>query len=542
MYSKAVWIRPLKFSAEQRNLKSYVIIGALCVFLLTTSRALADSKLTEHEMAARIDSLLEAAWKENGVKPAPPAADAEFLRRAWLDLCGIIPPINDNDGKTGIHSFLKDPSPDKRERLVKSLLKKPTHATHFANVWKNVMIPPDANVRRFGGGNGFETWVRGQFADNVPYNKMVSDLILAQGNANQTGPALFYTSLSLKPEELAASTSRIFLGNQIQCAQCHDHPFEHWTRKDFWGYAAFFARLQRSTQPNQVAFQVIDIAKGEVKIPETDDVVPAQFLGGEVSKDVDDKTRRVRLAKWLTAAENPWFARATVNRVWAMLFGRGIVDPVDDLGKHNTPSHPKLLDELSRYFADTGFDMDRLIRTLTITRAYQLSSESTADQEHLPELFSRMSIKTMSAEQLYDCLAEAMRRRDGSTTNQQQFGRGINQNRQAFLTKFRAPTQGATEYEAGIPQALTLMNGTNIRQATDLAQSDLLIALDAPFFSNAKRVEVLFLSTLSRMPDEDERKQFVDYVQKGGATGDNRKALSDVLWALLNSAEFVLNH
>jgi hypothetical protein len=516
------------------------IAFSLVVFATTTS--LAQSELTEHEMAARVDALLAAAWKENGVTPAPPAADAEFLRRAWLDLCGIIPPINDNDGKTGIHSFLRDPSPDKRERLIKSLLKKPTHATHFANVWTNVMISPDANVRQFGRGNGFNTWVRGQFADNVPYNKMVSDLILAQGNSNQTGPALFYTALQLKPEELAASTSRIFLGNQIQCAQCHNHPFEHWTRKDFWGYAAFFAQLQRPAQPQQQAFQVVDVATGDVKIPDTDDVVPARFLGGDISKDVDGETRRVRLAKWLTAAENPWFARATVNRVWAMLFGRGIVDPVDDLGEHNDPSHPELLNTLSQYFVATGFDLNRLIRTLAITKAYQLSSQSTSDGEHLPELFSRMAIKTMSAEQLYDCLAEAMRRREGAPNAQQGFNRNFNQGRQAFLTKFRAPTQGATEYEAGIPQALTLMNGTDIRQATDLAQSDLLIALDAPFFSNEKRVEVLFLSTLSRMPDDDERLHFVEYVKTGGPTKDSRKALSDVLWALLNSAEFVLNH
>ena len=514
-----------------------------CLLAVVAQTAIAESKRTEQEMAARIDALLAAAWEQNGVKPAPQATDAEFLRRAWLDLCGIIPPINDNDGKTGIHSFLRDPSPDKRERLIKSLLSNPTHATHFANIWQNVMIAADANVNQFGGAAGFETWLRGQFADNTPYDQMVSDLILAQGNANQTGPALFYTALQLKPEELAASTSRIFLGNQIQCAQCHNHPFEHWTRKDFWGYAAFFARLQQAPAPQQVAFQVADAATGEVKIPDTEDVVPAQFLGGELSADVDGQTRRARLAKWLTAAENPWFARATVNRVWALLFGQGIVDPVDDLGAHNKPSHPELLDELSVYFAETGFDVNRLIRTLAITRAYQLSSQSTGEGDDIPELFARMAIKTMSAEQLYDCLEEAMRRREGSVAGQQQqFGRGFDQNRQAFLAKFRAPTQGATEYEAGIPQALTLMNGTSIRQATDLAQSDLLVALEAPFFSNEKLVEVLFLSTLSRMPDDEETERFVEYVKKGGPTGDSRKALSDVLWALLNSAEFILNH
>lgn len=521
------------------------VLAALLVLTLTaTEKNLQAASPSEHEMAARIDELLETSWKENGITPAPPASDSEFLRRAWLDLCGIIPPINDSDGISGIHSFLDDPSPDKRERLVQGLLRKPTHATHFANQWKNVMLPADIQVRRLGGDNGFQTWLRGQFADNVPYDRTVSDILTASGNANQTGPALFYTALQLKPEELAASSSRIFLGTQISCAQCHDHPFDHWKREDFWGYAAFFARLQQPAGNQRVAFQVADVATGEVKIPETEKVVLPRFLGGEESRDDDGTTRRARLAKWLTSGENPWFARATVNRVWAIHFGRGIVDPVDDLGAHNRPSHPQLLDELASYFVETGFDLNRLIRTLTSTRAYQLSSQLLPGEEDTPEMFNRMAIKSLTAEQLYDCLAEAMRRRDPGITSQTRNlgGRNFNQNRQAFLAKFRAPTQGATEYEAGIPQALTLMNGTEIRQAVDLGQSDLLIALEAPFFSNEKRVEVLFLSTLSRRPSEEEREHFVAYVQSGGPTKDSRQALSDVLWALLNSAEFVLNH
>jgi hypothetical protein len=326
--------------------------------------------------------------------------------------------------------------------------------------------------------------------------------------------------------------------------QCHDHPFDHWKREDFWGYAAFFARLQRPAQVQQVAFQVADVATGDVKIPETEEVVLPRFLGGQESQDEEGTTRRTRLAKWLTSGENPWFARATVNRVWAIHFGRGIVDPVDDLGEHNRPSHPELLAELSSYFVETGFDLNRLIRTLAITKAYQLSSQLLPGEDDTPQMFNRMAIKSLTAEQLYDCLAEAMRRRADPTTAQARNtgGRNFNQNRQAFLAKFRAPTQGATDYQAGIPQALTLMNGRDIQQAVDLGQSDLLVSLEAPFFTDEKRVETLFLSTLSRKPTDEEREKFGGYVKSGGPNKNTRQALSDVLWALLNSAEFVLNH
>lgn len=521
-------------------------LGALgCVLLGCASTLIADS-LAEQKMSARVDAHLAEVWASENVQPAPMADDAEFLRRAWLDLTGTIPPINEraSDGNYGVRGFLADDSSDKRVRLINYLLSKPTHATHFSNIWKNEMLPADSNVQRFGGDAGFQNWLRGQFADNVPYDQMVRSLILADGAANQTGPALFYTALELKPEELAASTSRIFLGTQIQCAQCHDHPFDHWTRKDFWGYAAFFGRLQGPQGQQRVAFRVADASEGEVKIPETEEVVLPKYLGEQTSPD-DDRSRRIRLAEWLTKSDNPFFARATVNRVWALMFGRGIVDPVDDLGAHNTPSHPELLDDLATYFSQTGFDMNLLIRTLANTQAYQRSSRSEPGAEHRPELFARMQIKSLTAEQLYDCLQEAMRRREPRAQGQQvRFAgaRNFDQNRQAFLGKFRAPTQGATDYEAGIPQALTLMNGSIIREATDLGRSDLLVALEAPFFTDAERVEVLFLSTLSRMPTDEERAKLVPYVEIGGATKDRRKALGDVLWALLNSAEFVLNH
>ena len=511
----------------------------ICALLLTEPAVAAPPPV--EEMAARIDALLAEAWTREGVEPAPPASDAEFLRRAWLDLCGIIPPLNDPDGISGVRNFLASTDPNKRANLVQKLLARPRRATHLAAIWQSVLLPLDANVQQFGQ-SAFQSWLRGRLADNVPYDVLMEEIVLARGSANQPGPALFYTSLQLKPEELAASTSRVFLGTQIQCAQCHDHPFDHWKQRDFWAYAAFFGRLSR-IQPRQTAsYEVLDIQRGEVKLPGTQEVVLPQFLGGKVSSDESDKTRRERLVQWLTWPENPFVARAAVNRVWAQLFGRGLVEPVDDLGEHNPPSHPQLLDELAAYFVRTGYDLNRLTETLAATRAYQLSSQSPAEGIDRPELFARMAVKSLTAEQLYDCLLEATRRREVAMTQQTGLNRSTDAARAAFLNRFRAPTQGATEYEGGVPQALTLMNGPLMRQATDLSQSDLLVALDAPFFSTERRVEVLFLSTLARLPDDAERTTFSAHVERAGSDSDRRRALGDILWALLNTAEFTLNH
>lgn len=497
------------------------------------------------EMAGRIDERLAEAWSRAGVQPAPPASDAEFLRRAWLDLCGTLPPLNDTDGVSGVRTFLASADPQKRRRLVERLLAGPRHATHFANVWRSVLLPPETSVQQLAD-IGFQNWLRGQFADNVPYDRLIEDLILARGTAYQVGPALFYTALQLKPEELAASTSRAFLGTQIQCAQCHDHPFDHWKREDFWSFAAFFGRLRRIQPRRAGQSEVADAEQGEITLPGSEEIVRPRFLGGQASGDESVATRRERLVQWLTWPENPLVARATVNRVWAQLFGRGLVHPVDDLGRHNPPSHPELLDELAAYFVRTGYDLNCLVQTLAATRAYQLSSQSPAgtplDTAERPELFARMAIKGLTAEQLYDCLLEATRRRETSVATGPFPSGRIDLERSTFLSRFRAPTQGLAEYEGGVPQALTLMNGTTIQKATDLAQSDLLVALDAPFFNSGYKVEVLFLTTLSRPPDDDERATFTGHVEQAASDIARREALSDVLWALLNCAEFTLNH
>jgi hypothetical protein len=489
----------------------------------------------------RVDELLAQRWTEAGVQPAARASDAEFLRRVSLDLTGIIPKAAE------VRAFLGDPRADKRARLIDELLSRPTHAQHLANTWRNILLPGEADLQAAGGVVGFQSWLRDQFAENVRYDNLVADLLMARGNAQQYGPALFYTALELKPESIAANTSRIFLGVQIQCAQCHNHPYERWSQHDFWGYAAFFARVQQRGD-NQRMVQVEDGPTGEVKFPETEEVVPPKYLEASAADLEEDDSRRRQLAIWMVSRDNPYFAKAAVNRVWAHLFGRGIVEPIDDFSLRNPPSHPELLDELAAHFISSGYNLRGLFRALANTSAYQLTSQSEqdtgTDDEPPPELFSRMAVKSLTPEQIYDCLLEATRRREAVSVSQRSGGsnRFMDPARLDFIARFQAPTQSATEFQAGIPQALTMMNGRAIAEASDVAGSGLLAALEAPFFSDEQRVEAMFLSTLGREPTADEQSLFVEYVSSGGPTADRRQALGDVVWALLNSAEFILNH
>lgn len=528
---------------RQRTAGPVLLFGAL--LLCGTVLPAADD--SESSLTARVDWHLQAGWKNAGIQPAPPATDGVFLRRAYLDLTGRIPTTGE------VRRFLNDNRPDKRARLIDRLLGAPgedgqhgnsRHATHLANIWLHTMLPQVGdNVRYRFQARQFELWLRNHFADNTPYNELVTELLTYTGPTGGNGPGLYYRVLEAKPEELAASTSRIFLGVQIQCAQCHDHPFDHWTQNDFWGYAAFFARLQQPNRRQRFLTQVNDSDSGDVTLPGSETVVAPRFLGARSAKTASGQTRRRQVAAWLTSKDNPYFAQATVNRVWAMLFGRGLVDPVDDFGTHNPSSHPELLNELAADFAAHGYNLRRLFRILAKSRAYQLCSEVRPGEADSPRLFHRMAVKSLTPEQIYDCLNVATAKRDDASLGRSRSRYAYDREKQQFLAKFEAPTQGATEFQGGIPQALTMMNGTTVAAATNLQQSDLLIALtEAPFLNNEQRVEALFLATLSRMPTLKERARFVAYVESGGGTNDTRAALSDVLWALLNSTEFLLNH
>ncbi len=493
-------------------------------------------KVDFHSMANRVDALVAERWKVESITPAPLADDAEFLRRAYLDLTGVIPPVAE------VRAFLSDDAPQKREQLIERLLTSPAHATHLATIWRNIMLPAGLESGDLNSILGVQNWLRSRFAENMRYDRIVSELLVATGG-RESGPALFYTSLELKPEELAANTARIFLGLQIQCAQCHDHPYDHWSQSDFWGYAAFFAQLQQSERSPAATMNVtlVDRNQGDVTLPDTDEVVPPKYPEGLLADSNEGGYRRQQLSIWMASRDNPFLARALTNRVWSNLFGRGLVEPVDDLSPRNPPSHPKLLEELTDYFIETGFDMRMLYRMLANTRAYQLSSQ-VEGKPAPPELFAQMMVKSLSAEQLYDSLSQAAIRNivsagmGGSTSN-----RLFDPQRRDFLARMETSNRSASEFDAGLPQALMLMNGDLMVEATQQGKSRMLTALEAPWFSNGLRIETLFLATYSRFPTNHEKEHLVQYVENGDGVNQTQR-LGDVFWALLNSAEFALNH
>ena len=514
-------------------------------------------------MTARVDQLVEQLWADNKVTPVARTTDEAFLRRVYLDAIGRVPTVDEYNQFFELHPEVR------RRKLIDQLLDSREHALHMGGIWKRVLVPDDETaISRLGGSGKLERWLSDSFAKNQPYDEMVSEILLAEGRVNESGPLLFYAAAKMNAEELAARTSRSFLGMRLECAQCHDHPTDDWTQEDFWGLAAYFAQISRPRGKIEMVSPVLrvrDAKFGDVKLPETDIVIEPKLPFGRSeghgmtetdvaelkNAEVIDSSRRQQLAVWITSPQNSQFSQATVNRIWAHLFGRGIINPVDDMGGYHEPVSPQLLNQLGRYFVQSDFDVRELMRVLLNSRAYQLSSE-VSDKKSSQEVdyFARMSLKPLTAEQLYDCLATATGRTDlGRQFNSpMQFGiatdvdRFTDPGRAAFLTQFRTSLDQRTDYQAGIPQALTLMNGSMIASATSDAPKGILRSLSAPFFDDKTRVEKLFVATLSRKPTDKEQKRYAEFFKDQPAATKKSETLGDVLWVLLNSTEFTMNH
>lgn len=507
--------------------------------------AIAAAAPDPYALAQRLDQILDDHQQKNAVKPASPIDDAKFLRRVSIDIIGRIPATEE------VRTFLADKSPDKRRQVVKKLLETPGYVNNSVNFWRALLLPEtatNADMRFLQ--PGFETWLRTAFRENRPFDKFVYELVAAPLGNNQerlnapndarANPLAFYTAKDGKPENLAAALSKTFLGVQIECAQCHDHPFAKWSREHFWGMAAFFGGIERKGDGafNPMMREIID--RRELTIPNTDRVVQATFLDEKEPEWKFKTSARVTLAEWMIAPGNKWFARAVVNRIWAHFFGYGFVDPVDDFNDKNAPSHPEALDELAKAFVAAGYDLHFLVTAITATQAYQRESAVTHPSQLDARVFARMPVKGLTGEQLFDSLAMATGFR---SNNEARMGQEVDpiSARGLFLDKFALPGRKA-DPQTSILQALSLMNGRFVADATDVENSATLGAIaNMPFLSVTERIEALYLATLSRKPTSEELERLSRYVADDDASKFKRN-LSDVMWVLLNSAEFRLNH
>jgi hypothetical protein len=506
------------------------------------------------DLAAAIDKHLAADWAARGVVPAAPADDAEFCRRVHLDLIGRAPRVNET------LAFLEDKTLDKRAKLVDRLLGTAPYAAHFAAVTRASWLPQTVtNPQAVGAGFQLEGWLRNQYRENVPADRVVRALLDVQYVATgAVGPGRFVRATGADPdrnviisffqaneskaENVAASVSRLFLGVKLECAQCHDHPFAPYTKDQFWEFAAFFADLNPvpAFRPSEPAPTGPQAGKNRIAVPNTDRVLVAKFFDGTEPEWNEQMTPRQELAAWLTRKDNPYFATNLANRMWSHFFGFGVVDPVDEPGENNLPSHPELLADLGRAFAAGGFDNRLLIRAITRTKAYQLTSRMSHPTQADARRFARMNLKGLTPAQLFDSLVSATGYREPANARQA-FPGFVQQGnpRSVFLNRF-ASTDRPTEASTTILQALMLMNGDFLDAQTAPERAELLAAVaEMPGWDTSRRVETLFLAALARRPSADELQRFTSYVER---TEAKKKALGDVFWVLLNSPEFLFNH
>jgi len=511
------------------------------------------------ELAVRIDRHIAAAWETEGVVPAPLADDAEFLRRTYLNLAGTIPPVSE------VREFLAETAPNRRRRLVDRLLDHPGYVNHFAHSWRLLMIPEadvDQQVRFLA--PSFEGWLRDKFIDNAAYDDIARELIACPISGNEReGPVAFYRAKNVQPESVASSVSRLFLGVQLDCAQCHNHPFAEWEQKEFWAFTAFFAGIE-GTPLGSVSD---DSTRREIAIKGGDTVVQARFIDKTKPKWAGQARSREVLAEWITDKNNAYFARTGANRVWAHFFGSGIVNPPDNFDESNPPTHPALLDDLAVAFAAHDFDFKFLIRAITASETYQRSSRQTHASQADQRWLGRMPVKGLSPRQITDSLMQATGIYQQTNLRNRAFNVGNNGSLEAQITSlFENQTASNVDPQTTILQALALMNSQFVTQQTQPnSNSTLAAVLQAPFLDREGKIEALYLAALSRKPSDKELSRLRTFMESkpdekvgiaqrviqnvlslGQRTtlqsSAQEKALADIYWALLNSSEFLFNH
>jgi len=477
-----------------------------------------------------IDEQVKVELKRLRIPPSPLCDDATFLRRVHLDVAGRLPTADE------VKAFVARPATaGQRGAVIDGLLTSPDFVDFWTLKLGDLLV---INSKKLGeeGARAYHAWLRQQIAENSPLDRVVRELLTAQGDSAHNGPANFH-KFTTDPRDMGEFVSRTLLGTRLACARCHNHPFDRWNMDDYYHFAAYFARTGFENE------RLVQRPFGEVLHPKTGKAMRPQPLGGREESMERAGDRRAALADWMTARENPLFSRAIANRIWKELMGRGLVEPVDDLRPTNPPSNPALLNALAADFIRQGYDLRSLIRTITTSRTYQLSSRVNAINRQDDSCFSHAYLKLLTAQVLADAIAQA-------TSAPEEFAGYPPGTRAVTLIDPQTPSytldvfgrcprtagcESSAQYGGGLSQALHLVNGTAVNGKTDKALSRLL----AGPRSNRVMVEELYLSTMSRLPDARELAYWENLLSK---VGSKREVLEDLLWALLNSREFAFNH
>lgn len=487
-----------------------------------------------------IDEHLAAGWERLRLTPSAIAPDEKFLRRVYIDIIGQIPSVEET------RAFLNDTSNDKRARLIETLLARPEYAEHWANKWADLLRPNAYHVGIKATLN-YDLWIRDSFRQNKPYDQFVRELMTAQGSTFRNGNTTFFRDRR-QPDELTTIASQLFLGIRLECAKCHQHPFESYSQKDFYSFAAYFAKIGRKgtgiSAPISGSEEYIFTSNnGQVTHPVTGQVLPPKPLFGTAPEIAEGSDPRIALAAWMTAKENSFFAQTMANRVWADLMGRGLVDPVDDLRATNPASNPALLEALGRDFAEHGFDIKHLIRRIVGSNAYTLSSIPTERNIADTRNFSRHYRQRLRAEVLLDSISRLTHQPDHyEAMAPGALAKEIWTHRidSLSLDTFGRPDPNQDppcerNTDSTVVQALHMMNSTQL-VGKIMNGGSLPDLLDKSEMTPEQIIEEVYLACYSRRPDADEVRIGIE---RFTATGGRRMATEDLLWALLNTPEFV---
>jgi hypothetical protein len=486
-----------------------------------------------------VDHEVYSKLRELRLTPSPPASDEEFIRRLYLDLLGTLPSAAD------VRQFLASASPGKRDVLIDQVLERPEYADLQALLWAD-RLRSDSRFHRTGGVRSYYRWLREEFAANRPLDKFARALLTARGPNYSIGPANYwgnYDKIST-PVETAIQTGQVFLGVRIGCAQCHNHPFEKWTQSDFYSLAAVFSQVVEFPTKNPQEFDLRIDPNRAVIHPVTKQAAVPRFFGGEPIDTQPGADRREAFAAWLTSKDNPFFARAMANLIWHNLMGRGLVDPADDFRDTNPATHPALLDFLARELASHGFDQKRLIRLIASSRSYQASSRPNAINGLDFKYYSHAQPRRMMAEVYMDAVAQVTGVPD-SFKDWPEARRAVqlpdNRYPSFFLDVFERSNRLVIcdrEQNVTVTQALHFVNGPEVQGKLASADGRIAQWMNSGR-SDGEILDEMFLAALSRHPGPSEKDRLLTRV---AASRSRREAWEDVLWAVLNSREFVFNH